>query len=295
MKVLVTGASGFIGSRLLEHLPNEGAFEVSGLAHSNPAPGLRALDLTDESSVAGFLRELKPDAVVHAAAMGDPDKCETNPEAARRVNVDATRHVAEACAGLGARLVYFSTDLVFDGERGMYVETDATRPINAYSRTKVESERLVLERCPGAAIVRVSLVYGRVRTGRPTFMDWLRERLARGETVRAFQDQFRSPTSCAQLPAVIAGLLRRPEARGVFHWSGGQRASRYDYALELCRVFGFPERLVEPSRMDEVAAKAMRPRDASLDSRKLSGLLGIPLLSLKQGLEAVRDELARAA
>jgi dTDP-4-dehydrorhamnose reductase len=222
--------------------------------------------------------------------MADPDACQRQPELAERVNSEGAHAVARACRRLNARLVHFSTDLVFDGQGSWYKETDPPRPISVYGRTKLQAEDAVLSECPGAAVLRVASVYGRALGGRPSFLDTLHKKLSGEETVRCFTDQWRTATPCGQLPEVVAALLLRPELGGVFHWAGANRASRQEFCAAVCRVFGFPERNLEPCRMSEARFLAPRPRDASLDCGKLSRLLGIAPWTLQEGLSRARRD-----
>jgi dTDP-4-dehydrorhamnose reductase len=287
-KLLITGASGFIGSRLLQDLSGE--WEPVGTALSQAGPDLPRIDLSEPASAERSILSLAPAAVVHTAAMADPDGCQRRPELARRVNTDGARAVARACRRLKARLVHFSTDLVFDGQGSWYKETDPPRPISVYGRTKLAAEGAVLSECPDATVLRVAAVYGRALGGRPSFLDALHDQLARGEKVKCFTDQWRTATPCAQLPEVVAALLCRPGLSGLFHWAGATRDSRQEFGAAVCRVFGFPESRVEPCRMAEARFCAPRPRDVSLDAGKLSGLIAIPRWTLAEGLARARRD-----
>jgi dTDP-4-dehydrorhamnose reductase len=222
--------------------------------------------------------------------MADPDECQRQPELAQRVNSEGTHAMARACRRLKARLVHFSTDLVFDGQGSWYKETDPPRPVSVYGRTKLAAEDAVLSECPDAAVLRVASVYGRALGGRPSFLDTLHDRLSRGETIQCFTDQWRTATPCAQLPEVVACLLRRPYLGGVFHWAGATRTSRQEFCIAVCRIFGFPESLLEPCRMAKARFLAPRPRDVSLDSGKLSSLIATPPWTLAEGLARARRD-----
>lgn len=255
-------------------------------------PGLVDVDLSDPRQVEDVFRAAAPAAVVHAGAMADPDACERDPEMTMRVDRDAPAFLARLCAGTGVRMIHFSTDLVFDGERAMSTEQDEPRPICVYGRAKLEAERAVLAAAPGAVVLRVATVYGRSLAGRPSFLDTLHTALSRGQSVRLFVDQWRTATPLSQLPELIAALLDAPQISGVFHWTGATRASRWDFGVEACRIFGFSETNLQPTRLAEAKFAAPRARDTSLDSRRLSQLIGLPLLTLRQGLELARAEFS---
>jgi dTDP-4-dehydrorhamnose reductase len=284
-RLLVAGASGFVGGRVLEALARVG--QASGTCRFHPGPGLDALDLADRDAVRRLLDRRRPELVINCAALAEPDACEKDPAAARRANADAPRALAQACAERGARLLHLSTDLVFDGARGRYAETDEARPLSVYGRTKLEGERAVLEACPSAAVVRVSLVYGFSLCGRPSFLEWLLGELEGGRRPRLFVDQWRTPTPMAQLPEVLVRLADRGAA-GVFHWGGAQRVSRLDFGRAVCRVFGHDASRLEPLEMKSFGYAATRPADCSLDSGTLAALLGVSPWTVEEGLVAER-------
>lgn len=288
-RLLITGATGFIGERLARDLA--GRWEVVRLARE-PGPGGLACDLEEPGALAKAWESARPDAVAHAAAIADPDDAEREPERARRLNAEAAGELAALCRRRGAALAHLSTDLVFDGARSFYREDDPTGPISVYGRTKLEGERLVLAEYPGAAVLRVCLVYGRSRGKRKSFLDTLVSRLGSGQPLRAFRDQWRTPTANALLPDTIDQVLRRGLS-GVLHWGGADRVSRWEFALEVCRVFGFDERLAQEAPAAEAAWTAPRPADVSLDSSRLAGLLGARPWTLREGLEKAKAEFAQ--
>jgi dTDP-4-dehydrorhamnose reductase len=224
---------------------------------------------------------------VHAAAVAGPDDCEGDPERAKRVNADAARLIAELSAKAGARLIHFSTDLVFDGEKGWYAEDDAPRPISVYGRVKLAAEEAVLASAPGACVLRVATVYGRRLGTRTCYVDEVLSAVSQGRPIGAFVDQWRTPTAGDQLPELLLRLLEEPDLDGVFHW-GGDRVTRHQTALQVCRVFGHDETLIREARASEKRFLAPRPRDTSLDSSRLAGALGLAPWTLAQGLAALK-------
>jgi dTDP-4-dehydrorhamnose reductase len=285
--LMLTGATGFIGRRLAADLG--GSWRVVSAVRA-PASERDAvqLDLTQRDSIARAFDAVCPAAVVHAGGLAAPDACEREPLLTQRVNVDAVEFLARLCAESGTRLVHFSTDLVFDGEKGCYREDDAVRPLSVYGRSKVDSELAALALCPSAAVVRVANCYGRPLGGRTSFVDELRANLAAGRETPGFIDQWRSPTAADQLPDVVTRVLADPSLRGVFHWAGADRASRYEAALTFCRVMGYDERLIRPASAAEHPFLAQRPRDTSLDSSRLAAALRLRPIGLEQGFKALK-------
>lgn len=246
------------------------------------------LDLSDTDSIRRAFDAAAPDLVIHAGAESDPDACEKEPDRAQRVNVDAVKTLAMLCGASRTRLVHFSTDLVFDGERGWYTENDTPRPRGVYARGKLASEEAALVRAPGAVVLRISTAYGRPMGGRPGFIDGLRAKLAAGEAVTAFTDQWRTSTAADQLSEVVARLLKDPDLEGVFHWGGAERATRFEIATIFARVMGFDETLVRPGRAAEAQFASHRPRDSSLDSSRLAAAIGLAPLTYEAGFKVLR-------
>lgn len=284
--LLLTGATGFLGPRLVPALAPYG--RVIRASRTASGPDAVRMDLEDPDSVRRAFDAARPSAVVHAGAMARPDDCEREPARARRVNLEAARELARLCAGARARLVHLSTDLVFDGEKGFYAEDDPVNPISVYGRTKLASEEAVLAAAPGAVVLRVASLYGRPLGAARCFVDELRASLSRGEPTGAFEDQWRTATAADRLHEVLLAVLADPDLSGVYHWGGADRATRYELALALCRAFGWDERLVRRTRAADKRLPAPRPRDSSLDSSRLAGALGLAPVTLAEGFAALK-------
>lgn len=284
--LLLTGATGFLGLRLAPALG--GARRVVRAARAAQGEGSIRFDLQDGDTILRAFDAVRPAAVVHAGAVAGPDECELDPARARRINRDAVMTIAGACARARARLVFISTDLVFDGEKPWSAESERPNPRSVYGRLKLEAEEAALAAAPGAVVLRVSSMYGRPLGGRAMTVDEQIEALSKGRPVSAFTDQWRTSTDADQLAEVVGRILDRPEITGLFHWGGADRVTRFEAARILCGVFGFDPGLVRPARAAERTFAAPRPRDTSLDSRKLAGLLGIAPRPLAEGFAALK-------
>ncbi len=284
--LLLTGATGYLGRRISAGL--SGSWNVLRASRTSAGEGAVDLNLAENESIKRAFDAAAPAVVVHAGGEADPDACERDPERAKRVNVDAVKTLAGLCGASGTRLIHFSTDLVFDGERGWYTEDDVPNPAGVYARGKFASEEAALVRAPGAAVLRISSAYGRPMGGRAGFVDSMREKLFHGEPVTAFIDQWRTSTAADQLPEVLAKLLADPDLEGVFHWGGAERATRFAAAVTFARALDFDETLVHPGRAVDAKFASPRPRDSSLDSSRLAAAIGVAPLSYEAGFRALK-------
>lgn len=180
------------------------------------------------------------------------------------VNGQGTGNVADAARLAGARLVYVSTDFVFDGARGMYREGDPVSPISVYARSKLMGECLAGE-LPGSAIARTSVVYG---SARQNFVSWVRDSLAKKQAIRVVTDQYNSPTLSYDCAEAIEAMIRN-DAEGIYHVAGSERISRFAFAEKIARFYGLDGGLIEPVETATLGQKARRPTDSSLDVRKI--------------------------
>ena len=274
VRVLVTGAGGLLGGRLAELLA--AAHDVVAVRHRSPVPdGLDIVDadLLDAPALARALEQARPDAVLHSAALADADRCEREPDLARRCNVDLSFRVAQACRARGIRLVALSTDLVLAGDRAGSSEDVPAAPILVYGRTKLDGETAILDEAPEAAVLRIALVLGRGFGPRTTASEGIASALAAGRTVRLFTDQYRTPVDPESVADAVARVLAR-SASGRFHVGGPERLSRHAMGLRVARLLGLPESGIEPVSQASAPAGVARPADVSLDCARADRELG---------------------
>lgn len=290
MRLAITGAGGLLGSALLAVAKGHEVYSLYGQHPPSSGTPIR-LDLTDKDQVAEALKKIEPDAVIHAAALTDVDRCERDRDLAKAINYDATRIIAESARELGAYLIYISTDYVFDGGKGMYSEEDVPSPINFYGQTKLMGEQAVRELLSDYLIVRTSVIYGsNPSSGKVNFALWLLNSLRAGKTVKVAVNQFVSPTLNTNLAEMITECLER-RVKGVLHLSGASRVSRLEFALELCRTWSLNPSLISAVDMSEMNWYAPRPRDSSLDVAKASSILTKRPAPVKDSLYRLKQEL----
>lgn len=286
MRVLVTGGSGLLGSKLTEIAADRGHDVISGYVKNRPVLGERLrMELQDPDEVKRKVLDLRPEVIFHAAAMTDVDQCEVERDRAFNINVLGTEAIKEAARGSGAFLVYVSTDYVFNGELGRYREDDPTDPLNYYGYTKLMGER----GCD--CVARAGVIYGSAPArGKVNFALWLIEKLGSGEEVSIVIDQYTTPVLNTNLAEMI---LEAGEKRlsGVYHMAGATRISRYDFACEIAREFGLNPGLILKSKMSEMTWKARRPADSSLDTSKVRRFLEERPRSTEESLKILRSEM----
>ncbi|VAX19763.1 dTDP-4-dehydrorhamnose reductase [hydrothermal vent metagenome] len=268
-RVIVTGAGGCIGSHVVRGLA--GQYDVTPLFHEYIPEGATkgsSLDITDAAAVVKFIDNVKPDAVVNLAAIADPDTCEKNKELAKLVNVQGAENIAKACANTGVYLIHYSTDLVFDGQKGMYTEEDPVNPLNLYAKTKADSEKVVLSANPLTAVLRTAIVYGKGSGKRQNFSEYAIAQIRNGKGLKLFTDQYRSFLYVEDETSAISALIES-SVTGIYHACGGERKSRYDFTVDIMRRLDLPTDKIEGISMDDIKGHAPRPKDCSLDNSKI--------------------------
>ncbi len=261
-------------------------FTVTGTHGRVATPSTVALDLLDLPAVVRLVAD-GFDCVFFPAALTWVDRCEAEPDLAMRLNRDAPTAAARAAAKQGAPLVFYSSEYVFDGERGGYDEDDAPSPTSVYGRSKLEGELAVREANPRAVVVRTSVVYG----SDPQFKNFvaqLRRRLVAGEEMRVPMDQVSCPTYNEDLAAASVELIERALS-GVFHVAGPDAMDRASFARLACDVFGLDPRGVRPVTTAELAQPARRPLQGALRTDRMRALLATRMRRPREGLVAMKE------
>lgn len=298
MKLLLFGKSGQVGWELQRSLAVLG--EVVALdRHSAALCG----DLTRLDALAATVRQVRPDVIVNAAAYTAVDKAESEVELARTINALAPEVLAKAAQEVGALLVHYSTDYVFDGSGTRpWVETDSTRPLNAYGRTKLEGERLIGAACERHLILRTSWVYG-ARGG--NFIKTMLRLAQERDKLTVIDDQHGAPTSAELLADVTAHLVRQHTAtpspsqiRGTFHVAAAGETTWHGYATHLLEQVrrSYPAITIKATEVAAVRSEAFvtaatRPKNSRLDTAKLRSLVGLTLPPWQQGVDRVLAEI----
>jgi dTDP-4-dehydrorhamnose reductase len=295
-RALVIGASGQVGRHAAAALRARG-WDVAGTYATHPAPGLRRLDVLDDAAVDACLREVAPAVCVLSSAMTNVERCEAEPEAAEASNARAPGVVAAASRRAGARVLFLSTEYVFDGTAGPYREEDPTSPVSVYGRTKLEGERRVLAGDPANLAVRTTVVFSHDPAGMNFAMQLL-SRLGKGERMRVPSDQLSSPTYAPDLGEALAELcepgaparLARFASPQLLNVAGPEVLDRHAFAVRAARALGLDPALLDAVGTASLGQRARRPLRAGLRIDRLRAL-GLSVRPLDEALADVRARL----
>lgn len=277
-RLWVTGARGFLGRYLVD------VFRETPFRWRVVPVTRTLLDLTDPGEVREFFQRQPPDVIIHGAALSDTGQCERDPELSRAINVEATRRLAELARE--ARLVFLSTDLVFDGSKGNYTEEDSPHPLHVYGRHKLEAEECVLQH-PRHLVVRTSLNAGVSHAGNRSFNEQMKAAWSAGRTLTLFQDEFRNPIAAEVTARAIRHLVEH-DLTGRFHVAGRERLSRWEMGV-ICRDhYGAPPSGIRAGSLRDHDGPRRAP-DTTLHCRKAQRLLPFPLLGFREWLASHAD------
>lgn len=286
---LVTGASGLLGANAVRLLRADGpVVGVGRRAVADPSLGFLRHDLAADGAAEALLSEVRPRAVLHCAALASIEACERDPEAARRLNVDATARLAAKAAEEGIPFVAVSTDAVFEGrDGGPHGEDDATAPLSVYARTKLEAEQAALEAHPQALVARVNFS-GWSPAGTRGLAEFFYARLAQGRTTNGFDDVTVSTLHVTYLVEALVELVARGAA-GVLHVVSSEATTKLEFGRRLAAVFGFDPALVVAARSSDHLTVA-RGQHLALDTGRAAAILGAPLPGQDAGMALLRAE-----
>nr|WP_314484245.1 dTDP-4-dehydrorhamnose reductase [uncultured Kingella sp.] len=287
---LITGANGQVGSQLVQQLQAQPNTTVI-------ATDRNTLDITDRAAVFQAAQTHRPDIIINAAAHTAVDKAESEPDFARAINVDGTRHLAEAAQDIGVAFLHISTDYVFDGKgETPYRESDATAPQSVYGQTKLDGETAALTACPRTIILRTAWVFGEHGNNFvKTMLRLGRER----DTLGIVADQFGSPTYAGDIAAALIQIAQhiaaeQPTEYGVYHFSGSPYTSWYGFASEIFRRAAAQNLLPRAPALNAIATSdyptpAKRPANSRLDCSKIQAAFGIAPSDWQAALGSLKD------
>jgi len=289
MKILVTGCSGLLGQYLLRRL-GEGnvILGIDRNPRSFPFRGKwKQCDLRDSQQLCEIMGKFNPQVVIHAAAWVDVDGCQKNPEKAKESNETLTQLVVNA-SPKKAKIVYISTEQVFPGKKPYAKESDPTRPLNVYGRTKLAGEKVVQKSGRPHLIIRTNF-FGWSSGRKKTFGEWLIQSLREKKPIRLFTDFYFTPIYAGLMPDRLELLLKK-DAQGIVHIGGKDRVSKYEFGKRLAQLSGLSFSGIKAARMASADTLAIRPKDISLDSCKAQAIIRRSSISLTYSLRKFLQE-----
>lgn len=285
--LLITGASGFLGGYACRDLAHSWRICGTYCHHSITLATDCAyqLDLNDASALQKCWDAIKPDAVLHAAAISKVNQCQQDPDGSYPINVTAATTLAERCAAANIPFLFTSTDLVFDGTQPPYTETDSPSPINQYGEQKAIAEARILSAYPDATICRLPLMYGAATPTASCFLQGFIEAIAAAKTLNLFTDEIRT---AAEVTDVVhgLGLVLTKGVTGIIHLGGPESINRYDFGCLMADAFHLPKTALTPCLQSSVSLSTPRPKDVSLDSQRAFAM-GYAPRRVKEALRAI--------
>ena len=297
-KVLVIGANGFLGTHLLEFRNAENLSKqnlhlvAADLSNSNLPSDIpfQIIDITNYYQTYKIISKICPEFIVLTAAMTNVDQCEVNRKLAEKINVTGAQNVVKICKKIQSKLVFLSTDFVFDGEkkRGYYyTETDIPNPLSYYAKTKYRAELIISGSEIDYLICRTAVLYGWYKI-KLNFITWILNNLKQNNKISLITNQINSPTHVVNLAQIILKLIEK-NAKGIYNTAGNCALNRYEIALKCAEVFGYNKNLIIP--VDFFEQKAIRPKNVGLDISKLKKLIGteLKIYNLEEGLIYMKE------
>ena len=300
-KLFVIGVGGLTGSKLVEIGKDD--FEIFGsYNYRDPKSSIVKnvnLDITNSSKIRDILEKIKPDIVINTAGINNVDYCEKYPDEATKINIQAVKEICQITKENGIKFVQLSSDSVFDGtEQLPYEETDYPKPINYYGKTKIQSEKIVLEN-PINVVVRASVLYGYLSDNLAqiessskksiNFGQWLINKLILNEKVKIITDEYSSPIIVDDFARSILHIIKH-EKSGLFHSAPKLQITRYDFSIKIAKALGLSVELIEPVSNKELGRDVNTGSNKCLNSKKLSDNLNYKFLTLDESLDLLKSQ-----
>ncbi len=293
MKLLLTGGTGLLGTSLTRSLPETYNTTITYVknAPQNKKISSIKMDLSDPREIKEVLKKTKPQIIIHAAAATDIEWCEKNPKEAFSINSFATEIISKEADSLKAKVIYISTDFVFDGEKGNYNEEDMPNPLNVYGKTKLMGEEAVLK-YTNNLVIRTNIYGIDPLPTKQSFASWVISSLRSGKEILTATDQIYNPIFADQLSGYIFELIGKNQA-GVWNIACLDKVNRYQFASLVSVIFGLDKNLIKQVKLQDLINKfgwkAKRPKDTSLDVSKAGKTFKLP--TVKASLEAFKNAI----
>mgnify|MGYP001157107624 CR=1 FL=1 len=289
-KILVLGGSSLIGSTFAQYAKN--LYDLCLTTHLNPLaePNFTSVNidlLKNSDSITDLITDYKPNYIIHCVAFPDVDFCETNQDMANTLHVDRTKEIAQISHKIDSKLIYFSTDAVFDGHFSRkYNESDLPNPLSHYGKTKLKAEKILLDYKINT-VLRTTVVYGWHQKSR--FTNWVIDSLKNHQKVGAFVDQYNTPTLVDDIAKILIKIIDK-DISGLYNASGSTCLSRNEFALKIAKKFELNEELIIPTYSDKQKQLAPRPKNGCLDNSNLEKIIDFKFNNIDSGIDTIFEK-----
>jgi len=260
MKVLITGASGLLGKAIYDAMYKK--HETVGTYAKRERKNFELLNIDEIDSVRSLVQRINPEVIIHTAGLTNADYCEEHREEAYKTNVIGTANIVQVCKESGAKLVYVSSDFVFDGKENNYSEENSPNPLNFYGYTKLEGERLTRKNLEDYLIIRPAILYG---DGEKNFISSLVQKLTNGKKVVLDDEIIKYPTLTDDVARLVKNLLES-KAKGIYNISGEEAVTKYRWGIKIAQFYNLPQELIERNNSE---SSAKRPKNVRLENKKI--------------------------
>lgn len=293
-KLLVFGTSGMLGQRTAKYFSEQSGWEIVGadIATTIEFPGVTYTnaDFTNREAVHKVIKEFKPDVIINASAFTNVDKSEIERDLVWKINATGVGYIAEAGREIGAHVVHVSSDYLFDGEQGLYVEDERVHPINYYGMSKLAGEYELIASGAQYTIFRTNVLYGIIPNGRLDFVRWVVEENRKGKTIKIVTDQYNNPTFIDDIVIAMDTIITNKKY-GIYNIAGKEYLSRYEFTLRIADVFNLDRSLITTITTPELKQLAPRPLHGGLNIGKGKSELGYSPIDLDASLQLMKKEL----
>ena len=286
-KLLIIGGASLVGSTIIDYAKDN--YEIFTTENNTPITNSKVSSiklnlLDDKKHILDYIEKIKPSAVIHTVAFPNVDFCESNHELTDLLHVKITKDISEICSSVNSKLIYFSTDAVFNGNNSIpYNELDRPDPLSYYGKTKLEAEKIILQNTNNV-ILRTTVIYGwHIRS---RFTNWVLDTLKNKKPVTAFIDQYNTPTLVDDLAKSVFSIIEK-DLSGLFHASGKSCLNRFEFAQKLAISFGLDKNLVVPTKSSDISQIAPRPKNGCLDSSQFEDKSGIKFNEIDSGIDHI--------
>ena len=295
-RILITGSNGLLGQKLVELLKQESSIlTIATAVGKNRLPfqdgyEYHQMDITNPIEVTEVVGKLKPDVIIHTAAMTNVDQCEMEKDACWKLNVTAVEYLVEACQKNDVFFLHVSTDFIFDGKSGPYAEEAEPNPVSFYGWSKFAAEKVVISSDIKWAIARTVLVYGIAHDmSRSNIILWVKKSLEEARQIKVVTDQFRTPTLAEDL-ATGCFLIANKEEKGIFNISGKDFLTPYEMAMMAADFFALDKSLISPTDASSFTQPARRPPRTGFDLTKSRNVLGYEPHTFREGIALLAEQ-----